>query len=81
LRYKNFFDLFDGFIGYVNFFLLQDLIDENQKVKFYLPFDDFKTRPIFSSVDDYLLYKNGAMNFIYARNRRIEDYTKLHKTK
>lgn len=38
VRYKYFFDLFDNFIGYIHFFLLEDLIDENQKIRFYLPF-------------------------------------------
>jgi len=32
MRYKTFFDLFDNFIGYINFFLFQDLIDENRKI-------------------------------------------------
>lgn len=80
LRYKTFFDLFDNFISYIQFFLLEDLIDENNKIKFYLPFDDFKTRPIFSDIDEYLLYKKGVMNFIKTRNKRIEDYIKLLET-
>ncbi len=80
LRYKKFFDLFDNFIGYIKFFLLEDLIAENKNIKFYLPFDDFKTRPKFSNIDEYLLYKNGVKNFIYSRNKRIENYTKLKKT-
>ena len=71
LRYKDFFDLFDNFIGYVQFFLLDDLIDENQEVKFYLPFDHFKSPPIFANTDDYLLYKKRIMNFIKSRNKRI----------
>jgi len=54
LRYRKFFELFESFEGYVRFFLLDDLIDENEGVKFYLPFDHFKSRPVFSSVDDYL---------------------------
>lgn len=74
LRYKNFFDLFDNFIGYVQFFLLEDLLDENNEIKFFLPFDNFKTRPGFSNVDQYLLYKENVMNFIRARNKRIEIY-------
>ena len=74
LRYKDFFDLFENFIGYINFFLLEDLIDENQHIKFYLPFDDFKTPPRFSKIDDYLLYKKRVMNFIRKRNERIKDY-------
>ncbi|KAF0200136.1 MAG: hypothetical protein FD170_3731 [Bacteroidetes bacterium] len=74
LRYKTFFDLFGNFIGYINFFLLDDMVDENQKVKFYLPFNDFKTPPTFSGIDGYLLYKKSVMNFIKARNERIENY-------
>lgn len=74
LRYKNFFDLFDNFIGYVKFFLLDDLMDENQNIKFYLPFDNFKTSPSFSNIEEYLLYKKGVINFIKSRNKRIENY-------
>lgn len=76
LKYKNFFDLFDNFIGYIHFFLLEDLIDENKKIKFYLPFDSFKTRPTFSDTNEYLLYKKRVINFIRARNKRIENWEK-----
>lgn len=79
-RYKSFFDLFENFSGYVSFFLLNDLVDEEQHVKFYLPFDDFKTKPAFSNVDEYLLYKKGVMYFIQSRNKRIEDYISKNKT-
>lgn len=75
-RYKNFFDLFKNFFDYIKFFLLDDLIDENKKIRFYLPFDEFKTRPIFSDINEYLLYKKNVMNFIKSRNKRIENYTK-----
>jgi hypothetical protein len=75
LRYKNFFDLFVNFEGYIKFFLLDDLVDENQKIKFYLPFDNFKTRPTFTEINDYLIYKQGVMNFINSRNKRIELYS------
>jgi len=71
-RYKNFFELFESFEGYFKFFLLDDLVDENHKIKFYLPFDDFKIKPAFSDIDDYLIYKKGVMNFIRSRNARIE---------
>ena len=80
LRYKNFFDLFDGFMGYIHFFLLDDLIDENGKIRFYLPFDCFRTRPAFSDIGQYLSYKKGVMDFIKTRNKRIENYIKLIKT-
>lgn len=71
-RYEKFFRLFVDFDGYVKYFLLDDLVDKDQKIKFYLPFDDFKTKPTFSGVDDYLIYKRGVMAFISSRNRRIE---------
>ena len=79
LRYKNFFDLFDNFIGYVNFFLLDDLIDENQNIKFYLPFNDFKTSPKLSDIDEYLLYLKRVMDFIRQRSKRIENYANIKK--
>ncbi|MBP9016449.1 MAG: hypothetical protein KBG17_01730 [Paludibacteraceae bacterium] len=74
MRYKNVFDLFESFANYIKFFLLDDLVDENQNVKFYLPFDDFKTKPTFSDIDKYLVYKSGVMKFIKSRNKRIENY-------
>ena len=72
LRYKRFFDLFGDFTGYIKFFLLDDLVDESQKIKFYLPFDDFKTEPTFVDVDEYLEYKRCVIDFIRSRNTRIE---------
>jgi len=80
LRDKNFFDLFNDFIGFIHFFLLDDLIDENQEIKFYLPFDNFNAPPIFSSVDEYLSYKKGVMNFIRQRNERINNYVQCLTT-
>lgn len=74
LRYVNFFDLFDDFMGYIHFFFLDDLINENNKINFYLSFDSFKTRPSFSGVNQYLLYKKGVVSFIKSRNKRIEKY-------
>lgn len=74
LRYSNFFNLFDTFNGYINFFLLNDLVDENQKIKFYLPFNDFKAKPEFLGINEYLIYKKGVTNFINSRNKRIESF-------
>jgi len=79
LRYKKFFDLFNDFSGYVHFFLLDDLIDENNNIRFYLPFDRFKTRPSFSDIGQYLLYKKRVINFIKSRIKRIENYIKFKK--
>ncbi len=70
--------MFENFTGYINYFLLNDLLDENNNINFYLPFDNFKTRPIFSSVNQYLLYKENVIDFIKLRNKRIENYIELN---
>lgn len=75
-RYESFFKLFEDFNGYVQFFLLEDLIDKNEKIKFYLPFDNFATRPSFKSIDDYKSYKSEVIKFILSRKSRIEKYIK-----
>ncbi|QQS51022.1 MAG: hypothetical protein IPM71_15975 [Bacteroidota bacterium] len=80
LRYKYFFDLFDDFLDYIKFFLLDDLLDDKQKIRFYLPFDDFKTKPSFLNIDEYLVYKIGVINFIESRNKRIANYINLKTT-
>ena len=77
LIYKNFFDLFENFTGYINFFLLNDLVKENDKIKFYLPFDNFKTKPTFADINEYLIYKERVINFIKARNKRIEIWAEV----
>lgn len=76
LRYKSFFDLFETFEGYVEFFLLQDLVNKDGNIKFFLPFSNFKTDPIIESVEKYLKYKENVINFIDRRNKRIEKYAR-----
>lgn len=77
LVYKGFFDLFKDFNGYVQFFLLEDLVGKDGSVKFYLPFDNFASPPTFSDVSDYLTYKQKVTEFIHARNRRIIEYVSV----
>ena len=73
-RYKTFFNLFESFRGYVEFFLLQDLVSVDFcSVKFFLPFDDFKKSPMPSTLESYKNYKQSAIEFIEARNHRILD--------
>ncbi len=76
LRYNDFFELFVDFKGYVEFFLLQDLLDEHWNIKFYLPFDNFATRPTFATVNDYFVYKQWVALFVKNRTTRILDYSK-----
>jgi hypothetical protein len=73
-RYKRFFQLFDNFQGYVEFFLLEDLVNDKGEIKFYLPFDNFQSPPEFTNKEEYILYKNKVMHFIKFRNRRIDEY-------
>jgi len=73
-RYENFFGLFDNFSGYVDFFLLQDLVsDDHSRVKFFAPFDDFSGSPLPQSQEEYIRYMALAIEFIQARNRRIQE--------
>lgn len=39
--YKGFFAVFLDYNGYVHFFLLEDLVDRDGSVRFFLPFDGF----------------------------------------
>jgi hypothetical protein len=79
LRNKNFFYLFENFGGYIQFFLLDDLVDKNENIKFYLPFDNFINKPIFTDIEAYIIYKIGVMDFIKSRNNRIEIYVNQMK--
>lgn len=72
-RYSAFFDLFQNFRGYVDFFLLQDLVsDDYSSVNFYLPFDNFERSALPQDSDEYLSYRELVLNFISARNKRIQ---------
>lgn len=71
-RYADFFGLFRDFRGYVEFFLLQDLVTEDcSAVKFLTPFENFTTSPLPASIEDYRAYRQRAIEFIEARNHRI----------
>lgn len=72
-RYADFFQLFDSFQGYVDFFLLQDLVTHDYKgVKFLLPFESFNDSPLPRDVNEYFTYRNKALEFIQYRNQRID---------
>jgi hypothetical protein len=76
-RYADFFALFDDFAGYVDFFLLQDLVNEAAStVKFFTLFDDFASSPLPGTLDAYLWYRQHAIEFIESRNRRIAVYVR-----
>ena len=70
-RYKDFFDLFVNFRGYIDFFMLQDFIDEKEQINFSLPFDNFNRPALPQSVDEYRQYKNHIIDLMNSRNKRI----------
>ena len=71
-RYASFFALFRDFRGYVEFFLLQDLVAADfSAVRISAPFNDFRESPIPSSVAEYNAYRLAAVAFVEARNQRI----------
>ena len=72
-RYSAFFALFEDFGGYVDFFMLQDLVTEDcSAVNFFMPFDDFNTPSVPKDVDTYKEYRHRSIEFVKARNRRID---------
>jgi hypothetical protein len=74
-RYREFFALFDDFTGYVDFFLLQDLVKDNRgEVNFLTPFDNFKTPSRPRTKDAYVAYRDRTIEFIKSRNQRIDKY-------
>ena len=78
-RYGDFFGLFGNFQGYIEFFLLQDLVNkEFSSIKFFMPFEDFKTASVPKTIDSYHAYKELTIKFINERNQRIIKSTGYH---
>ncbi len=75
-RYRDFFELFEDFKGYVDYFMLQDLVTEDfSAVNFFLPFDDFVTPSVPKDLQSYLEYRSRSIVFVQSRNLRIERQT------
>jgi hypothetical protein len=70
-RYRDFLDLFVDFGSYVEFFLLQDLVDPRLTVRFFMPFDDFRIPAVPTDVASYRLFRQSSMEFTSARTERI----------
>ncbi|MGG7655356.1 DUF6994 family protein [Kocuria rosea] len=71
VRYEEFFDLFCDFNGYVDFFLLQDLLNDDGTIDFFHKFKDFDTPAVPKDETEYLKYLAKSNRFISARNARI----------
>lgn len=77
-RYNLFFSLFQDFKGYVDFFLLNDLVSTNYKeVQMFNEVEGvFEVSPVPKSKESYLEYRKGSMEFTKRRNLRIETWAK-----
>ncbi len=71
-----FFSLFRDFRGYVEFFLLQDLVESDfKKVKFFTDIrKPFEESPIPQTAAQYRDYKRASLEFVSSRNSRIDDW-------
>lgn len=69
-----FFSLFKDFQGYVDFFLLQDLVDiQYEKVSFFTQIEKpFEKSPIPETAAEYREYKRATLEFVRLRNQRID---------
>jgi hypothetical protein len=72
-RYSDFFELFGSFKGYVDFFILQDLVlPDYSGVRFFMPFDNFVSSSVPQDRHAYSKYRESSMGFVHARNARID---------
>jgi len=74
---SSFFKLFGSFIGYVNFFLLQDLVNPDYEVIYFLPPINqvFESSPLPENKVEYLQYMQSSTSFTLKRNQRIKQWT------
>ncbi|MGB8858302.1 MAG: hypothetical protein WCC60_03550 [Ilumatobacteraceae bacterium] len=70
--YSAFFDLFGSFAGYVEFWLLEDLVELDGTVRLFLPSDGFTLRAVPKTLADYTTFCERTVEFVKARNRRIQ---------
>ena len=80
-RYSDFFALFGNFQGYVDFFLLQDLVSaDDASIRFFAPFDNFKTPAMPRDVETYAEFMRASIEFVEARNCRIAAWAHSRST-
>ncbi len=70
-RYSDFFSLFDNFRGFIDFFLLQDFIDDYEHVKFSIPFNNFEYSPLPKTINEYMQFIQHTTDLTIRRNKRI----------
>lgn len=75
-RSESFFKLFVDFKGYVDFFMLQDCVDDNYNVNLWLNTPLFISDPMPDSVDTYKVWIEKELDFVVKRGKRMEMYKK-----
>ena len=73
-RYRDFFALFGSFSGYVEFFLLDDLVAVDGSVMFFHPFGGFAEPALPVTLDDYRRYRDLQLAFVMARSDRVAQF-------
>lgn len=73
---RAYFELFVNFKNFVDFFFLQDCVDEKYNVKFWLETPLFESNPLPKTVEEYLQFVNAELDFVEKRNQRIAEYIK-----
>lgn len=73
-RSSEFFKLFVDFKGYVDFFLLQDCVDDDYNVNFWLNTPLFVSMPMPKDLDEYEKWINSQLDFVEKRGKRIKEY-------
>jgi hypothetical protein len=74
---SSFFKLFESFAGYVDFFLLQDLVSPNyESINFFTPIKQiFESSPLPATQADYQQYMKRSTSFTAKRNERIKAWS------
>jgi len=76
-RYSEFFDLFSDFKGYIQFFLLDDLVNNSYtEIKFFTSFSQaFLSAPLPKDKAEYQTYAENSLRFVRSRNERIRQWS------
>jgi len=56
----------------VSFFLLDDLVDDDLSVRFFMPFDDLHPPSVPGDLGAYREFRRRSIEFIEARNHPIK---------
>ena len=71
-RYDSFFRLFGSFRGYIEFFLLDDLVNSDDSIRFMHPFEEFGKNVLPANLEEYNSYREKTLEFVNQRNARID---------